>query len=58
MSRTAILVLGMICWVAVAGDALVHAASGDLFIPAMMGLAFLAWTIVRLHTLKRVPVKA
>ena len=58
MSRTAILVLGMICWVAVAADALVHAASGDLFVPAMMGLAFIVWTTVRLHTLRRVPVKA
>lgn len=58
MSRNAVLLFGTICWIAVAADALVHVASGDFFIPAMMGLAFIVWTSVRLHTFKRVPLRA
>lgn len=47
MTRNQILVFGAICWVGAAADAVVHLVSGDLLVPAAMGLTFVVWTTVR-----------
>jgi hypothetical protein len=58
MSRNAILVIGAICWTGAAADAAFHLASGDLFVPAVMGAAFVIWTVVRRRHYARVAVEA
>jgi hypothetical protein len=58
MSRNQILVFGAICWLGVFADAAWHLMSGDFFVPAMMGLAFILWTTLRIRHFRRVPVKA
>ena len=55
MNRTFLLVSGVICWTAVAGDALVHAVNGDVIVPMGMAAVFAAWVSVRrLQTRRRV----
>lgn len=58
MTRNQILVFGAICWVGAAADAVVHLVSGDLLVPAAMGLTFVVWTTVRRRHYARVAVKA
>jgi hypothetical protein len=58
MTRNQILVLGTICWIGAAADAVVHLISGDLLVPAAMGLTFVVWTAVRRRHYARVPVEA
>ena len=45
MSRTLILVFGIICWTGVAAGALVHLAYGDWFYAAFMGIGFVLWSV-------------
>ena len=58
MSRNVILVLGVISWTVAAVVAILHLASGDLVVPAAMGLAIAAWVTVRRHQFARVPAEA
>jgi uncharacterized membrane protein len=58
MSRNQILVFGAICWMGAAADAIVHLVSGDLLVPAAMGLAFVVWTTVRRRHYARVAAEA
>jgi hypothetical protein len=58
MSRTFILIFAGVCWAGVAVDALVHLAMGDAVVPAVMGLAFVAWATLFSRHYARVPVQA
>lgn len=58
MSRNTILVIGAICWTGAAADAAFHLASGDLLVPAAMGIAFVIWTVVRRRHYARVAAAA
>jgi hypothetical protein len=54
MSRNVILVFAAICWTGAAADAALHLLSGDLLVPAAMGLAFAGWVLVRRRHYARV----
>ena len=43
MSRSLILVFGLICWSGVAANAVVHMAFGDWLMPVVMALFFVGW---------------
>jgi hypothetical protein len=43
MSRSLILVFGLICWSGVAANAVVHMAFGDWLLPVVMALFFVGW---------------
>jgi hypothetical protein len=58
MSRNTILIIGAICWTGAAADAAFHLASGDFFVPAAMGIAFVVWTVVRRRHYARVAAEA
>lgn len=58
MSRNTILVFGAICWTGAAVDALYHALSGDMVVPAAMGLTFAIWVTVSRRYHRRVAVRA
>jgi hypothetical protein len=58
MTRNQILVFGAICWVGAAADAALHLVSGDLLVPAAMGLVFAVWVTVRRRHYARVSVEA
>jgi hypothetical protein len=58
MSRNTILVIGAVCWTGAAADAAFHLASGDLFVPAAMGIAFMVWAVVRRRHYARVAAGA
>ena len=49
MSRTLILIFGIMCWTGVAAGAVVHLAFGDWFYAAIMGIAFVLWTVAFLQ---------
>jgi hypothetical protein len=55
VSRNVILVFAAICWTGAAADAALHLLSGDLLVPAAMGLAFVGWVVVRRRHYSRVP---
>ena len=58
MYRTLLLVLGAICWTVAAIDAGVHLLDGDVVVPAVMAIVFVAWTGLRLEQNRRAPVPA
>jgi hypothetical protein len=58
MSRNFILVFGAICWTVAIADAAWRLSTGDVFVPAMMLLAFVLWTTLRLRHFRRMPVEA
>ena len=49
MSRTLILVFGIICWTGVAANALVHMAFGDWLLPVVMVVSFVGWVALFRH---------
>ena len=49
MSRTLILVFGIICWTGVAANALVHMAFGDWLLPVVMTVSFVGWVALFRH---------
>ena len=49
MSRTLILIFGIMCWTGVAAAAVVHLAFGDWFYAAFMGIGFVLWTVAFLQ---------
>jgi len=49
MSRTLILVFGIICWTGVAANALVHMAFGDWLLPVVMTVSFVGWVALYRH---------
>ena len=49
MSRTLILVFGIICWTGVAANALVHMAFGDWLLPVVMATSFIGWVALFRH---------
>jgi hypothetical protein len=49
MSRTLILVFGLICWTGVAANAVVHMAFGDWLLPVVMALFFVGWVALFRH---------
>ena len=49
MSRTLILVFGLICWTGVAANAFVHMALGDWLLPVVMAVFFVGWMALFLH---------
>ena len=55
MSRTLILVFGLICWTGVAANAVVHMAFGDLMLPVVMAVFFVGWVALFRHY-SRTPV--
>ena len=49
MSRTLILVFGLICWTGVAANAVVHMAFGDWLLPVVMAVSFVGWVALFRH---------
>ena len=49
MSRTLILVFGLICWTGVAANAFVHMALGDWLLPVVMAVSFVGWVALFRH---------
>lgn len=47
MSRNRILAIGALLWALTAADAIVHLATGDLFVPAGMAVIAGAWVVLR-----------
>jgi hypothetical protein len=47
MSRNRILAIGALLWALTAVDAIVHLATGNLFVPAGMAVIAVAWVVVR-----------
>lgn len=58
MSRNKVLIYGVICWSVAAIDAAVHLASGDVVVPAAMGLTFAVWVSLRRRLAARALVEA
>ena len=58
MNRTAVLVLGAICWSVAAFDAAIHMARGDLLVPSAMAAALVVWIGVRATYRRLQPVLA
>ena len=58
MSRTLILVFGIMCWTGVAAAAVIHLAFGDWFYAAFMGIGFVLWSIAYYQYASKVPVEA
>jgi hypothetical protein len=58
MSRNFILLFGGICWIGVAGVALVHLMVGDIVVPAGMAIIFVFWTGLRAHHLTTVRARS
>lgn len=53
MSERKILIYGVICWSIAGIDALVHLLLGDLLVPAVMAVVFVAWMALRSHVITR-----
>ncbi|MEO5939415.1 MAG: hypothetical protein ABIZ72_00845, partial [Candidatus Limnocylindrales bacterium] len=53
MNRTLLLVLGAICWTVAAVDAGLRLVAGDVVVPAVMAIVFVAWTGLRLQQKRR-----
>jgi len=51
MSRTSVLILGVICWTVVAADIVLHLINGDLVVPVGMALVFVLWVALRWQAL-------
>jgi hypothetical protein len=47
MSRSLILILGAMCWTAVALNVFVHMIRGDLVAPAIMAVILVGWLAIR-----------
>ena len=57
MSRTLILIFGIMCWTGVAASALIHLAFGDWFYAAFMGTAFVLWAVAYHQYTTKVPAR-
>jgi hypothetical protein len=58
MSRTLILVFGIMCWTGVAAAAVIHLAFGDWFYAAFMGVGFTLWVIAYHQYASKLAAKA
>jgi hypothetical protein len=58
MSRTLILIFGIICWTGVAAAAVIHLAFGDWFYAAFMGVGFVLWSIAYYQYASKRPAEA
>jgi hypothetical protein len=58
MSRTLILIFGIMCWTGVAASAVIHLAFGDWFYAAFMGVAFVLWTVAYYQYASKRPAEA
>ena len=47
MSRSLIIILGAMCWTAVALNIVVHVIRGDLVAPAIMAVILVGWLAIR-----------
>ena len=52
MPRTVLLLSGAVCWTLAAFEAAIHAASGDLIVPAAMAAVLAVWVGLRRHQLR------
>jgi uncharacterized membrane protein len=57
MSRTLILIFGIMCWTGVAASAVIHLAFGDWFYAAFMGTAFVLWAVAFHQYSAKVPAR-
>ena len=47
MTRTTLLIAGIVCWTVAGADAAAHLIGGDLVVPAAMTAVFVVWVGLR-----------
>jgi hypothetical protein len=52
MSRNVLILSGAVCWTVAAVVAALHAASGDMLVPAGMAAVLAVWVGLRRHQLR------
>ena len=53
MNRNVLLLIGVVCWTAVAADVLLHLMGGDLLVPVALAAVLVVWFGLRVVPARR-----